>query len=404
MTSASLDSLLLWDGSGRESHLLAFTQESSVKAALLSLLSAIGSDPLWERLSGARLVTRSHPVPLIAAFGHFSSFERARLHNLATLLTEALDNHRYVDYIEAERLSECLAEALVQRFSREALRGFRFAAIPRGGHIVLGMLAYALDLDPWQLCDIDSALSEGQAAPVVIVDDCAISGIRLQQHLRAAKEQDVVFASLLAPDGFRPALMAREKSVLDCLSAETLEDLGPRRYGEGYAEWQREREFLSQGQGVWVGVVSYFAFAWSEPQSKYWNADVQRFEPGWRLQPARHCLAHRHRHSASWPLERISCCDAIHEWLRLAERVLWVDIQGQVAVAMMPLAGEADASCFRLEGSAAAMWHAAMTCGSPDAAVTTLQRRYAIDRRVLQGDLQEFVSALKARGLVVNEI
>nr|WP_163503620.1 hypothetical protein [Halomonas socia] len=196
-----MDSVLLWDGREKSSQLLAFMRERAVETALSSLLSAIASDPLWEQLAGVRLVARAHPVPLIAAFGRFTPFERARLQNLSMLLVEAVDNYRYVDYQEAERLSACLAQRLLQRFSRDEISTFHFTAIPRGGHIVLGMLAYALDLEPWQLCDIDSALNERQPAAVVIVDDCAISGVRLQQYLRRANGQDVVFASLLAPRG-----------------------------------------------------------------------------------------------------------------------------------------------------------------------------------------------------------
>lgn len=399
-----MDSVLLWDGSSKTPQLLAFTQESAVDTALSSLLSTIATDPLWQQLPNAQLVARHYPVPLVAAFGHFSPFERARLKNLASLLGDALEHHRYIDYHHAEQLAERLAACLEQRFSRDEIRALRFAAIPRGGHIVLGMLAYALDLDASQLCDIGTALNERHPAPVVIVDDCAISGVRLQEYLQRADDQTFVFASLLAPEGFRQALMSREARVIDCMSAETLVDLGPQRYNEGYAEWHSRQQSRMGEYGYWIGVSPHFAFAWSKPQSKYWNVDTQRFEASWRLQPARLCLAHRHSRPATPTAERISSCDPAGACVRLAERVLWVDVEGQVAVALMPLAGEADTTCFCLEGSAAAMWHAAVSHGDVEAAVTALQQFYSVERQTLLDDFEGFISALAVHGLVADEI
>ena len=399
-----MDSVLLWDSREKPSQLLDFMRERAVEPALSSLLCAIASDPLWEQLAGVRLVARAHPAPLIAAFGRFTPFARARLQNLSTLLVQVIEHHRYVDYGDAERLSACLAQRLLQRFSRDEIRTFRFAAVPRGGHIVLGMLAYALDLEPDQLCDIDTGLSEHQPSPVVIVDDCAISGVRLQQYLRRANGQGIVFASLLAPAGFREALVSREGLVLECLSAETLDDLAPQRFGDGYAEWYRERTVQMGKYGYWVGVTPHFAFAWSEPQTKYWNADARRFEAGWRVMPAHLCLAHRHRRSASLMPERISICNTPHGYLRLSDRVLWVEVEERVAVALMPKADKSDATCFCLEGSAAAMWRAGMASGTREAVVTELQRLYPVERHVLQRDLEGFIASLVSHGLAIDTV
>jgi len=380
-----------------------------VEAALSSFLSTISSDPLWLKLPNVRLVARCHPVPLIAAFGCFSFFELERLKNMATMLDEAIEHCRYVSYRDAEELAERLAMRLRQRFSREEISTFYFTTIPRGGHIVLGMLAYALDLRPDQLGDIGALLSERHNVPVVIVDDCAISGLRLQQYLKPAGDQQVVFASLLAPEGFREALMSREACIIDCLSAEVLPDLGPQRYGEGYAEWRGLQQSRMGDQGYWVGVASSFAFAWSEPQTKFWNAEARRFEAGWHLMPPHLCLK---RHIADEKLQSEGHSAETEDNCTLLpqcsgpvspdDRVLWTEIGCALAVARMPEDSGHYAPCFRLEGVAADMWRCVIEHGNLDDALAALAPRYDVDSVTLRADLVAFVADLENNGLLIN--
>ena len=380
-----------------------------MESALSSLLNTIDNNPLRLRLPNVRLIARCQPFPLIAAFGNFSAFELDRLRNLSVFLVEVLEHCRYVGYHDAEYLSECLAMKLRQRFKHEEISNFYFAPIPRGGHIVLGLLAYALDLRPEQLCHTDILLNERYDQPVVIVDDCAISGVRLQQYLENAGNHQVVFASLLAPKGFREAVMSRETCVIDCFCAESLRDLGVWRYGGGYADWLSQQQSRMGKHGYWTGVASHFSFAWSEPQSKFWNADAQRFEAGWNLMPAHLCLKRR------IAVEKLQndrpdagaedTCTLLLECpgpIRPADRVLWTEIDSAVAVARMPEDSGDTAPCFRLEGTAAEMWCYIVKHGTLEGAEAALLERYNVARSSLRHDLVGFVSELEKNKLLTN--
>ena len=77
--------------------------------------------------------------------------DAARLGTLPGLVRRLRHTLRYIDYRQAESDCETLAGLLLGGYSRQELRGFAIHGIPRGGLIVLGMLAYMLDLKADQL-------------------------------------------------------------------------------------------------------------------------------------------------------------------------------------------------------------------------------------------------------------
>src|ERR671910_1255702 len=148
----------------------------SPQARLQTLADALAVSPLWAEMPRATLVVRAAPDPLLGVVGYFDAAGRARLEALRWQLEHILPRLRYVGYAQAQEDCERLAARLVERFGRDELRGFRFVAIPRGGFIVLGMLAYILGLERSQL--EAAPYSEHAGAPLVVVDDCALSGVR----------------------------------------------------------------------------------------------------------------------------------------------------------------------------------------------------------------------------------
>ena len=111
-----------------------------------------------------------------------------------------------VSYHQAEAGAKSLAAELSAAFSRSELARFGYVAIPRSGHFVLGMLAYVLDLGPRQL------LRQPADAPVVLVDDCALTGLRFQQMLQSLPHERVIFAHLYSHPALRQAIASRSRA------------------------------------------------------------------------------------------------------------------------------------------------------------------------------------------------
>ncbi|MFC3285477.1 PqqD family protein [Litchfieldella rifensis] len=403
----SLDAALLIDGRGGvlDSY-LSMTRHDDERFALMSLAKAISTNPLWTKMDSACLVGRVHPAPLLAVFGNFSRDERERLYDLSTLLHRFADRHRYIDYFAAEAAADNLAKMLMMRFGKEALMHFRFTAIPRGGWIVLGMLSYMLDLRPEQLV---TGRSEGgpDFEALVIVDDCALSGVRFRQFLGKIDDARVIFCPLFAPAELCRAIEEAEPRVEACISAEDLYDFAPERFGEGYSRWcatQRER----MGRyGYWDGIPEHIAFSWCEPQTKYWNTETEQYEASWNLIPPH--LSLKQRYSAANPeradeggYDGLTFVADGPGPLRAADRVLWTQIDSEIAVARMPEGTSQTTPCFRLEGTAADMWRCVLEQGTLDAAEAALLLRYDVEPATLRHDLAAFVSDLENNGILTR--
>ena len=74
---------------------------------------------------------------------HSEEILAVRVANMTSLRN---DTTRRLDYGQVEQAVRALAGRLAGEFGGEELKRFRYTAIPRGGFIVLGMLAYVLDL------------------------------------------------------------------------------------------------------------------------------------------------------------------------------------------------------------------------------------------------------------------
>lgn len=396
----SLDAALLIDGQGGAlDSILSMTRHDEQRPALMLLAGAICESPLWKKMDLAYMVARTDPVPLLAVFGRFSRDDRDRLNDLSVLLHRLADRHRYIDYFAAEAAAEILAKKLVTRFGRERLSHFRFTAVPRGGWIVLGMLSYILDLRPDQLTTVTS--EPGSALEMlVIVDDCALSGVRFRQFLESHDDARVVFCPLFAPAGLCRAIEHAEPRVEACISAEELHDFAPERFGDGYSHWYASQRKRMGGLGYWDGIPEHIAFSWCEPQTKYWNIETGRYEASWSLVPPEFCLKRRYTEetlegAGQGAKSRITLVTDGPGPLRAADRVLWTQIDAAIAVARMPEIPQTGAPCFRLEGVAADMWRLLLETGTLEATESALLERYGVDAITLRSDLAAFVAHLE---------
>ena len=241
-------------------------------------------------MPGTFLVARPAPQPVLAVMGRLDEARLAWLRAQAAELGRSCALLRYVGYPQAETDCKRLADLLVKRFGRKELARFHFAGIPRGGLVVLGMLACALGLEARQLSP-PSAFS----APVVVVDDCALTGARFGRFLeKCRKGRRVIFAHLYSHPQLRRAIEAREQGVLACLSAHDLKDHGARTLGrKQYLAARRRLVARIGGPRYWVGMPDHICFPWGEPDRSFWNPVTRRMEDCWRIVPPERCLKNR---------------------------------------------------------------------------------------------------------------
>jgi Coenzyme PQQ synthesis protein D (PqqD) len=356
---------------------------------LTTLARGLSTSHAWKDMPGAILLVRSTPLPVLGVVGHFDAAAEARLARLGPQLAGALAHLRYVSYAQAEEDCELLATRLVERFGREELRRFSFTAIPRGGLIVLGMLAYVLGLEHTQL-----EPPYPPEAPMVVVDDCALSGYRFGRFMSRWESRRAVFAHLYSHPDLRSAIEGREPRVIGCVAARDLHDRAPALHGEGYGVWrERQRDKLGDDAGYWVGLPDHLCFPWNEADVTFWNPVAEWFERGWSVVPPESCL--KNRPAPGMEPIPVQVQPEGPGPLGPSPRVLFGEYGEDIVVGNM----ETKAS-FSLTGVAADMWKAVVEHGSLEAAVAALSNEYEVDEGVLRADLKGFVEDLLARDLL----
>ncbi len=370
---------------GFESPYEALAKRNVSAAPLWPLAVALSCSSQWMEMPRATLVVRGSPEPLLGVIGHFDKAGRARLEGLRWQLDNVLPRLRYVRYEEAERDCERLAKRLVEMFGREELEGFRFTAMPRGGFIVLGMLAYALGLRRAQL---EPGPPE---EPVVVVDDCAISGVRFGETLEKLESRKVVFAPLYSVPELRGAI--EEKEGVVCVSARDLKDHAPENHGEEYPAWQERWMARMDYGGYWAGQPDHVCFAWNEPDTSIWNPVTGREEAGWRLVSPELCL--KNRTASGEGHIPVQMQPEGKGPIRPSSRVFFGELEGEVVIGDLE-SGES----FVLDGAGADMWRYIVEFGDRERAGERLLEDYDVDEATLRQDLGGFVEDLLRRGVL----
>lgn len=308
---------------------------------------------------------------------------RPRLGHLAAMLRRARATLRYVDYAAAEQGCEQLAHDLLGVYSRQDLAGFGFLAIPRGGIIVLGMLSYFLDLRPSQFPPRLDA-----SAPLVIVDDCSLSGYRFAQFLGQTPSPHVVFAHLYSHPDLRQAICDREPRVKQAVAAHDLVDHAPDEHKSEYKAWRERWRERTGPERYWLGQPDLVGFPWSEPDHAFFNPVADRVESGWRFFPPHRCLK-------NWTELGLPPSTArVRAW-KVPDQVVSGQFDG-----VFYLCNAGTEEVYALQDVAAAMWSALAGYGEYDSVVAYVQSRYSVEEATLQQDLPGFVQELLARGLL----
>ena len=357
---------------------------------VLALARALAASPIWQEMDEAILVARTEPPEGLAFLGRFSDEEAARLQWLPAQLQSELPYFRYVSWRQAEADVEELACQLLARFGRDQLRRMRFVGIPRGGLIVLGMLSYALGLG----ADCLDSPPE-TTGPLVIVDDCALSGLRFREflHPRATGTNEVIFAHLYSHPDLRREIEKRESQVVAAMAARDLRDVAAEIYGEDLPAWRSRWSERNAASVYMIGRFEHLTFPWAEPDLTFWDEYEQRERAGWRVAPPEACLKNR----ATTPsgAARLQVQGQENGSLQLTAGSFYGEIGGQVLVAQLE-----SGRVISLDGVAADVWRSFLRAREPDAALDDLQAEYGVSREVLRDDAARLLEELAARGVL----
>lgn len=334
------------------------------------------------------LIARGGANPGIAVVGDLDAAATARVEELFDQLEEAADSLLYVSYHQAGLDVRVLAERLEQRFTRATLDEAVFRPVPRGGLIVLGMLALTMDLRHDQL----TAQPPDDDRLLVLVDDCALSGHRIHQTLQATASQQIALALLYAPLELCRNIESQEPRVQGCVAAHRLRDVGPEMHGQGYGAWiDRWTQRVSRDR-YWIGRPESVAFAWKEPDRSFFNAATQEREVSWQMVPGQ--LATPPRPSGDGGLA-LQVQPEARGPLRPVADVFFADLQGTVVIARP---GHEEA--IELNTIAGAFWRSLLEQGSVAAMVDDLHRDYEVDRAHLEADVTQFVDGFLQKGIL----
>ncbi len=354
---------------------------------LQRLASALQASAPWTTLAkaGAMVVT-TRPTPTIAVMGRFDAAGEHRLLELERTLHNDVGSLRFIDWPQVHYDVAALGEALRRHLGGDVARA-QFLAIPRGGLIVLGLLAYELGLSPAQLNHAGDA-----GGPTVIVDDCALTGLRFREVLADVAAPHVVFAHLYSAPELRHALEA-DLRIATVIAARNLTDRAPALLGDGYAAWRDRWATRAGDQTSWVGITERLAFPWSEPDATFWNAATERDEASWKLVPPAFCAG-----NIAHPQPAVHLDAPADSPIRPTATTLWARVGDETLVA-----NRTSGRMYSLQDVAAHMWHALVEYGDLDVAATRLAGVFDAPASRIRSDLDTFADDLTNAGVLETD-
>ncbi len=353
---------------------------------LSGLARGIASSPLWSSMPDSVILVRLGS-PAIAVLGSYNEEESARLDALSWHVDYALRHMRYVAYSQAVEDCRLIAARLMEQLGEEKIEKCAFTAIPRGGLIVLGILSYVMGLGPGQL-----QYPRSPDVPLVVVDDCAISGERFSTFMESCGQNEVIFAPLYSHPELRAAILRCKSPVTACISAHDLHDFSDEVNG-GTETYRKTWDERFGNDRLWIGLPEYLCFSWNEPDRPFWNPVSGKTECGWTILPHWRCLKN------SPPRIPVYVQPDVKGPLEPSMKVIFAVI-GEKVVVGNAVPGES----YILDGVSAAIWNAVVKHGDRDQVIRALLDEYDADKQVLRAEVTSFIDLLLHKGILEEKI
>ena len=339
---------------------------------------SIGS-PIWVR-------SASSSKDAILVFGDLDDASVARLRHVERWIHQARQRCKWYSYPDTVRLTEKLAVELKECLGSDISK-VDWLAIPRGGLIVLGLLSYALGLRQERL---ENSLDEER--PLVIIDDCALTGNRFSRFTEKVERKEVLFANLCSPLEVREAIVSTEPAVSHCLAADTLHNMAPTLQGKGYDGWEERVRAYLDTKRYWIGQSEIPIFPWSEPDHNFWNPITKTVESGWQVAPPELTLKSKHRESQSPKVFDIPDQKGV---FLLGDAVLYYPKDSTVYIFDCETKAQ-----YKLEKVGALLWIAFLKYKTMEDVVALVQSAYSVSPGKAKKDADRFAGQLLQKGLL----
>jgi hypothetical protein len=353
----------------------------------VGLARALALGPPLHSSDGFALAVRQEPSPWIVLIGPRSTDTESVFESLSRALLTAADRLRLYSWPAVEEATVRLAGEIRGLVPEHELARARVVGVPRGGLVVAGLLAYALDIPGARVAPLQAARDRDELT--ILVDDCIISGARLREILRKVDGTDLIVASLCSHPEVRQAIEASETEVRACIAADDLKDWGTAELGEDYGEWKRIwMERVPERYGA--ALTDLPAFPWSEPDTRSWDEEAGRVRENWKVVPPSMCLRNR----VTKPYLDLQVADDIPGIERLAPDVVPVRRSG--ATVLIHCARRSGVTLSRTGAELLDLWLESDSVWTS----RTMAERYGVDESRIRRDLEELLASLLAKGFV----
>lgn len=351
------------------------------------LKQALLSQPYSRVVKGSGQLVHHRKRGVIALFGDFGSEDVPRLQHLQAWLPSALDWASRYTNVAVERAVERLAMKLQDALG-EILRSCDWVGVPRGGLVVLGLLSYALNLKHERI----QPQRLSREKPLVVVDDCALTGNRFSRFLRDINQTEVIFAHLCSPREVREAIVAEEAQVRACVAPDTLRTVASERSQDVAARWNVGDGSEPVNRRYWLGKVESPIFPWSEPDHNFWNPVTEELEWGWQLAPSEQCLKHKHS-----PVDRTEVFEIPEPTglFTLGATVLYLPVAESIYIFDYTTEKQ-----YKLDDVGAALWNAFLVEPTMGAVIRNIVDTYDVPHDRARSDATRLAGQLVDQGLL----
>ena len=389
---------------GPGAHLLRALAGYGVARPIVGLAQAMVASPPARRMPDVRLAVRECPEPLLVFVGEPPTEARSALDHLPDILAQMSHRFRYIGWKEVEEAVDRLAEEMARELSPDFLAEAILMGIPRGGLVVAGLLAYALEIPSSRVKSWNpAALPSG---PVVLVDDCVLTGFRLKEILGEISGADapgpttrshLVVAPLFSHPSLRAAVEVAEPHVSRCLSGADLKDHGPRLLGDDYASWKADWAARVPIR-YHTALLDLPAFPWNEPDARMWNEETETVDSNWWFAPPEICLQHRHVAGGM----DLQVADELPGIEKLAPLVVPVKVDAEPDTNDRPailLIHCGTLQSVTLRETGAELFRSWME-GDEDSSAREVAKHYEVEEERVRQDLDELLKGLASRAML----
>ena len=342
----------------------------TAKESLRQLSHTISTSTNWESLGDCALVFRDHDAGgCLAVCMQDDLKHTVEIQTQLNFLQKSIQQIQYLDIAKCESLAHSLAQKINLSLDPETLQKSRVVSIPRGGLFVSAMLSYILpikhhQLQPFSDCD----------SPIILIDDCSISGFRLAQQLCGLKNKQIYFYTLVSPAQLRQAALAVQPRLRVFESAMDLNVYNNDSSGRMDARSNR----------YWQGQCDAICFPWGETQRFYPSDSENKQTTLWPVSPLQKNL------KSSLLEQKIpfyAVTEAQDRAISTGQHILYYSKDN-----LTRIYNAESKQHYSLDGVGSAIWQSLLSHSTVDQTLEHLCSLFSVEKKRLEKDVKDLIA------------